>query len=74
MESAPEVWAACRGGLPLAAPEVQAVDAAINHIQSNLSALSDDGLDDDALAALAQAARDVTTALTALTRRLKEPA
>jgi hypothetical protein len=72
LESAPEVWAACRVGLPPAAPEVQQVDAAINHIQSSLPALMNDALDDDALQALAQAARGVTTALTALTRRLKD--
>jgi hypothetical protein len=74
VEAAPEVWAACRDGLPAAAPEVQAVDAAIEHIQSALPRLMSDELDDDALSALAQAARGVTTALTALTRRLKERA
>ena len=73
-ESAPEVWAACRGGLPLAAPEVQQIDAAIQHIQSSLPALINDALDDDALRALAQEARGISTALTALTRRLKESA
>ncbi|MCK6517377.1 hypothetical protein L6R46_20230 [Myxococcota bacterium] len=72
VESAPEVWAACRGGLPAAAPEVLQVDAAMKHIQSSLPALLADRLDDDALAALAQAARGVTAALTALTRRLKD--
>lgn len=72
VESAPEVWAACRGGLPAAAPEVLQVDAAMKHIQSSLPALMADRLDDDALAALAQAARGVTAALTALTRRLKD--
>ena len=71
-ESAPEVWAACRGGLPAAAPETEEVDAAIQHIQSQLPGLMNDSLDDDALQALAQAARGVTTALTALTRRLKD--
>ena len=71
-ESAPDVWAACRGGLPPAAPEVQQVDAAIKHIQSKLPALMNDSLDDEALQALAQAARGVTAALTALTRRLKD--
>ena len=72
VESAPEVWAACRGGLPAAAPEVLQVDAAMKHIQSSLPALLADSLDDDALTALAQAARGVTAALTALTRRLKD--
>ncbi len=72
VESAPEVWAACRGGLPAAAPEVLQVDAAMKHRQSSLPALMADSLDDDALAALAQAARGVTAALTALTRRLKD--
>ena len=72
VESAPEVWAACRGGLPAAAPEVLQVDAAMKHIQSSLPALMADSLDDDALTALAQAARGVTAALTALTRRLKD--
>ena len=72
VESAPEVWAACRGGLPAAAPEVLQVDAAMKHIQSSLPALMADRLDDDALTALAQAARGVTAALTALTRRLKD--
>ena len=71
-ESAPEVWAACRGGLPAAAPETEEVDKAIHLIQSQLPGLMNDSLDDDALQALAQAARGVTTALTALTRRLKD--
>lgn len=74
LESAPEVWAACRARLGDvgAAPELAEVDAAIKQIQSSLPALVDDQLDAAALLALAQAARGVTAALTALTRRLKD--
>jgi hypothetical protein len=48
------------------------VDAAIQHIQSALPALEADRLDSAGLQALAQSARAVTAALTALTRRLKD--
>lgn len=73
-ESAPEVWSACRPalGAALTTPEVGQVDAAIQHIQSALVGLQADTLDDEALQALAQSARGVTAALTALTRRLKD--